>query len=139
MGMADADTAEHQRDGATNLIVPVSCELPGRVEGDPLLSGFERLHVVAGTRLDSIMGGGEVRERHFCNYEVNEDFREAFEAAGLRVSALGARGETRAVELPGHPFFLAMLFQPQLTSKSTGEAHAVVREFLRCAAPDVGS
>lgn len=135
MGIANADTAEHGRTGTTNLIVPVSCALPGRLESDPMLSGFEDLTLVEGTRLAAIMSGGRSRERHFCNYEVDEGFRWAFESLGLRIAALGARGETRAVELPEHPFFVATLFQPQLTSKASGVAHPLVRAFVSaCAA-----
>jgi len=48
---------------------------------------------------------------------VNEDYEKQFQAAGLRVSARGIQGETRAVELPGHRFFIATLFQPQLSSR----------------------
>ncbi len=36
---------------------------------------------------------------------------------GLRVSARGIHVETRAVELSDDPFFLATLFQPQLSSR----------------------
>jgi CTP synthase (UTP-ammonia lyase) len=133
MGIADADTAEHGDPAAKHLIVPVSCALPGVATGDPKLSGFEELRLVKGTRLESILGKTEIRERHFCNYEVNDGFRKSFEAAGLVVSAIGAKGETRAVELPGHPFFIATLFQPQLTSKAEGRVHPLIAELLNVA------
>jgi CTP synthase (UTP-ammonia lyase) len=92
------------------------------------------VRVLSGTRLAEITGPSELRERHFCNYEVNEEFRARFENAGLVVAALGEQGETRAVELRDHQFFVATLFQPQLTSKASGTAHPVVRALLRAAA-----
>lgn len=49
------------------------------------------------------------------------------------VVARGTRGEVRAVELPNHRFFLATLFQPQLSS-TPDTAHPVVVAFLRAAA-----
>ena len=42
-------------------------------------------------------------EEYFCNYGVNEDYQQRFQAAGLRVSATGTSGEIRAVER--HPHF----------------------------------
>jgi CTP synthase (UTP-ammonia lyase) len=55
-------------------------------------------------------------EDYYCNYGVNRDYVPPMEAAGLRVSGLGADGEARIVEIPGHPFFLATLFLPQARS-----------------------
>jgi CTP synthase (UTP-ammonia lyase) len=51
----------------------------------------------------------------------------------LRVAALDAGGEVRAVELDGHPFFVATLFQPERAAL-LGTAHPVVSAFVRAAA-----
>jgi CTP synthase (UTP-ammonia lyase) len=53
--------------------------------------------------------------------------------AGFPVVARGAQGEIRAIESPTHRFFIATLFQPQLSSKP-GKPHPVIVEFLRAAA-----
>jgi len=58
--------------------------------------------------------------------------KKQFQAAGLRVSARGILGETRAVELPGHRFFIATLFQPQLSSRPEAP-HRFFLAFLRAA------
>jgi CTP synthase (UTP-ammonia lyase) len=47
--------------------------------------------------------------------------------------ARGAQGEIGAIESPTHRFFIATLFQPQLSSKP-GKPHPVIVEFLRAAA-----
>ncbi|MGH9671435.1 MAG: hypothetical protein ACRD3A_15130 [Terriglobales bacterium] len=62
---------------------------------------------------------------------MNDAFRPRLEAAGMKISALGHQGETRAIELEGHPFFVATLFQPQLTSKATGQPHPLIQAFLK--------
>jgi len=95
--------------------------------------GLNALRVLAGTRLASVMGAGEHQEGFYCNYGVNEEFRARFESAGLRISALGPEGEIRAVEIEQHPFYLATLFQPQLTSAATGKAHPLLLAYLRSA------
>jgi CTP synthase (UTP-ammonia lyase) len=130
MGIADADSAEHNVPTASHIIVPVSCAVPNRAPGAPKLSGENQVRAVPGTRLAAILGTAAIEERFFCNYEVNDAFRPRLEAAGMKVSAVGHQGETRAVELATHPFFVATLFQPQLTSKATGQPHPLIRAFL---------
>lgn len=96
--------------------------------------GQNRVEVLAGTRLAQIMGAGDHYEGFFCNYGVNEEFRPRFEAGGLRVSAIGAQQEIRAMEMPAHPFYMITLFQPQLTSRVTGNPHPLIQALLRAAA-----
>jgi CTP synthase (UTP-ammonia lyase) len=48
------------------------------------------------------------------------------------VSARGTHGEPRAVELAHHRFFLATLFQPQLSSRPDAP-HPIWLAFLRAA------
>ena len=47
-------------------------------------------------------------------------------------SARDDAGDVRALELPGHPFFLGTLFQPELAGDGT-RAHAVIRAFADAA------
>jgi CTP synthase (UTP-ammonia lyase) len=116
------------------VVTPLSCASPHRGPLDPKMVGLNTLRVFPGTRLAEIMGVGEHHEGFYCNYGVNEEFRKRFEASGLRISALGSEGEIRAVENLAHPFYLATLFQPQLTSVATGKPHPLLLEYLRAAA-----
>ena len=116
MKISDADSAENNSGSSHCVVTPLSCSLPNRREGGPKASGEERLKIVPGTRLYSICGSEDDSEQYFCNYGVNEEYEKQFQEAGLRVSARGMQGETRAVELPDHHFFIATLFQPQCSS-----------------------
>ena len=80
-------------------------------------SGDEALKILPGTLLRQICGSEDYSEQYYCNFGVNEAYEKQFQAAGLRICATGRLGETRAVELPGHRFFIATLFQPQLSSR----------------------
>jgi CTP synthase (UTP-ammonia lyase) len=51
----------------------------------------------------------------------------------MRVTATDEEGGVRAVELAGHPFFVATLYQPE-RSAFGGRAHPLVRAFVRAAA-----
>ena len=72
-------------------------------------------------------------EEFFCNFEVNPEFEWAAMEAGFPVVARGAQGEIRAIESPVHRFFLATLFQPQLSSTDK-KPHPVVVAFVQAAA-----
>jgi CTP synthase (UTP-ammonia lyase) len=132
MGIADADSAEHTTASQNLIIAPVTCPVPDRKDGAPKLSGVCRLRVQPGCRLANIYGACEIEEKYFCNFEVNPAYRERFEIAGLRLAAFDDRGELRAVELPDHPFFIATLYQPQLSSTDE-RPHPVIVEFVAAA------
>ena len=53
-------------------------------------------------------------------------------AAGLNVAGLDSSGEVRIVELPNHPFFVATLSLPQLSS-GPGAPHPLVVAYLKAA------
>jgi CTP synthase (UTP-ammonia lyase) len=130
--IADADTAEHGSNSSNIIISPVACALPNRAAGAPKLSGENQISLTPGTLLERIYGADDATEEYFCNYEVNRAYEQHFREAGLIVSARGPTGEVRAIELADHPFFIATLFQPQLSSKAA--EHPVIEAFLRAAA-----
>lgn len=132
MKIADADSTENNSGSSHCVVTPLSCALPNRHMDGPKGSGDERLKILPGTLLHSICGSEDDSEHYYCNYGVNEEYEKQFQAAGLRVSARGILGETRAVELPGHRFFIATLFQPQLSSRPEAP-HRFLLAFL-CAA-----
>lgn len=126
----DADTAENRTGTQNPVITPISCALPNRPDGSPKMFGGDPVKVVPGTRLRAMMGREELIGDYFCNYGMNEEYEPLFEAAGLRVSARGTKGEIRAMELQGNRFYVLTLFQPQLASRE-GNPQAIVTEFLR--------
>ena len=133
LGIANADTAESGDPNAVNVITPVSCPSPTRGENDPQLVGQNVINVLPDTHLAHHMRAGEHREAMFCNFEPNAEYVPKFAEAGLRPCASGPQGELRAIELVEHPFFVATLFQPQLTSKRTGRPHPLVIAYMHAA------
>jgi CTP synthase (UTP-ammonia lyase) len=45
---------------------------------------------------------------------LNPDYLERLSAGGLTFSGFDDSGQVRIAELPGHPFFIGTLFQPEL-------------------------
>jgi CTP synthase (UTP-ammonia lyase) len=138
LGIADADSAENGASSDNIVITPVDCPVPRAQRSQPALAGLGLARPVPGTVLAELCEGAELREEYFCNFETNPAYQARWEAAGLRVAARGPAGEMRAFELPQKRFFVATLFQPQLSS-SHERPHPVVEGFLRaCAAAQLG-
>ena len=124
LGHAAADHTETAPDAAMPIIARLSCSLVEKAGG---------VFFCEGSRLQSIYGGNSAEEEYRCNYGVNPEYAELLAGpAGLRVAATDASGEVRAVELAGHPFFIATLFQPERLGLR-GVEHPLVSAFLAAA------
>jgi CTP synthase (UTP-ammonia lyase) len=130
-GIADGQHGDYCVTGGTPVIVRVACPVPDRAAGAAALSGRIRLTVSGPSQVSDIYGRTAIDEEFACNWELNPKFRGALEKAGLRIVGFDERGDTRITELPGHPFFIGTLFQPQLSS-TEATPHPVIRAF--CAA-----
>jgi CTP synthase (UTP-ammonia lyase) len=136
LGIADADSAENNSGSKNIVIYPVACAVPDRKTGAPKLSGtVPEVRLRPGSYLQSFYGKDKeaVSEEFFCNFEVNPEFEWATMEAGFPVVARGAQGEIRAIESPTHRYFVATLFQPQLSSTEK-KPHPVVLAFVQAAA-----
>jgi len=131
IGLTDANTAEEDPNGKNIVIYPVACALPNRKKDAPKLSGIgPQIRLAPGSYLAAAYGDKElVEEEFFCNYEVNPDFEWTAMEAGFPIVARGPNGECRAIESPAHQFFIATLFQPQLTSREK-HPHPLVLAFV---------
>ncbi len=119
--LAGIDDAAHAEYGpaATEVIVPLECSLVGH-EG--------AIRYTPGTLMAEIAGVDRSLERYHCAYGIATPFIETLEAAGVVFGAHDEDGAPRALELPGHPFFLGTLFQPELAGDGN-RAHPVIRAF----------
>jgi CTP synthase (UTP-ammonia lyase) len=127
-GLTDADHAESSPDAATAVIVPLACSLVG-AEGRVILR--------PDSRAATIYGRPESVERYHCRYGLSASYRQQLVGGPLRVSGWDEGWEVRIVELDDHPFFMATLFQPELSS--TAEvAHPLIKAFVAACGDAVG-
>jgi CTP synthase len=74
-----------------------------------------------------------VHERHRHRYEFNNQYRPQFEEHGLAFSGTSPDGNlVEVVELPDHPWFVAVQCHPEFKSKPT-RAHPLFRAFVQAA------
>lgn len=124
LGWADAEHAETAPDADRPVIVPLACALVDQTDG---------VRFRPGSRIASIYGCGEATESYRCSYGVNPEFEATLVSGSLRAVAYDAEGALRAVELDGHPFFIATLFQPERAALGD-RLPPLVAAFVRAAA-----
>lgn len=101
--------------------------------GGTMRLGSQLCHVEPKTKLHEAYGGLEVHERHRHRYEVNNNLRDQIAEAGLVFSALSAdKSLVEAIELPNHPWFVAVQFHPEFTS-TPRDGHPLFTGFIAAA------
>jgi CTP synthase (UTP-ammonia lyase) len=133
LGVRDATTAEEDPNAKNIVIYPVACAVPNREPNAPKLSGkVNEIRLRPGSFLATYYGKEMIEEEFFCNYEVNPEFEWMAMEAGFPVVARGSKQECRAIESAAHSFFIATLFQPQLSS-SGENPHPLIVAFAQSA------
>jgi CTP synthase (UTP-ammonia lyase) len=120
LGWADADHAEIAPEAARAVISPLACAL---------VEATNTVRLFPGSRIAFAYGVNETTEGYRCRYGLNPEFQAALVGGPLRASADDVSGEIRAVELDGHPFFVATLFQPERAALK-GQLAPLVVSFL---------
>jgi CTP synthase (UTP-ammonia lyase) len=120
LGFADAAHAEVDPQSPMLLLAPLSCSL---------LEQKGEIELLDGTRIRSIYGVESITETYHCSYGLNPAYEQLLDDGKLRTCARDRQGEVRAVELSGHPFFLATLFQPERAALQ-GKEHPLVTAFV---------
>jgi CTP synthase len=101
--------------------------------GGTMRLGAYPAKLAAGSKVAEIYGDEIVYERHRHRYEINIEYREKIEAAGLRFSGLSPDGELpEIVELEGHPWYIGVQFHPELKSRPMAP-HPLFSSFIAAA------
>ena len=132
-GLADANSGEFDPD-CTHKVIDF---MPGQSEeiskGGTLRLGAYPCHIKAGTTMERCYGADVVQERHRHRYEVNNDFRDTLEAAGLCFSGLSPDGHlAEAAELGDREFFVGVQYHPEFKSRPN-RPHPLFEGFVAAA------
>lgn len=87
----------------------------------------------AGSKIAEIYGATEISERHRHRYEVNIDYKDRLEKAGLEFAGMSPDGVLpETVEYPDHPWFIGVQYHPELKSRPF-EPHPLFASFIGAA------
>jgi len=101
--------------------------------GGTMRLGGQECRLVEGSKAHSLYGRDLIMERHRHRYEVNNNYVDRLQQAGLRVGGWSADDTlVEVVEIPDHPWFVACQFHPEFTS-TPREGHPLFFGFISAA------
>ena len=142
-GIADATSTEFNRSTKSPLIGLITEWLDERGEvqqrsaesdlGGTMRLGAQKSELVEGTKTAQVYGSNEIVERHRHRYEMNNRFIPALEEKGMKISGYSpVQRLVETVEIPEHPWFIAVQFHPEFTS-SPRDGHPLFASFIDAA------
>ncbi|MEE2640972.1 MAG: CTP synthase [Planctomycetota bacterium] len=120
VGLENANSTEFDK----NTRHPVICLLDEQKKitdmGGTMRLGAQETHLDDGSIAADCYGLQSVSERHRHRYEFNNVYRNQFNANGMSFSGLSPdESLVEIIEIPDHPWFLAVQYHPEFKSKPT--------------------
>ncbi|OIJ38842.1 MULTISPECIES: CTP synthase [Acinetobacter] len=142
-GIADATSTEFNRSTKSPLIGLITEWLDERGEvqqrsvdsdlGGTMRLGAQKSELVPGTKTAAVYGSDEIIERHRHRYEMNNRYIPVLEEKGMKISGYSpVQHLVETVEIPEHPWFIAVQFHPEFTS-SPRDGHPLFAGFIDAA------
>ena len=101
--------------------------------GGTMRLGAYPARLTKGSLVAQQYGTQDIEERHRHRYEVNIDYKEKLEDAGLLFSGLSPDGVLpEIVEIPAHPWFIGVQYHPELKSRPF-DPHPLFAGFVKAA------
>ncbi|HTP36371.1 MAG TPA: hypothetical protein VMJ75_29555 [Candidatus Acidoferrales bacterium] len=116
LGFVEADHQKSSPSASMPLISQLGCAL---------LGVKARVRFTDGALIRRAYRAPESIEEYHCSFGLNNRYRRLIEGGAMTIAAVDDQHDVRAVELDGHPFFVATLFQPEMQ-----EANPLVHSFV---------
>ena len=129
----DANSAEFDAKTKNPVIHIMEEQKKVNKKGGTMRLGAYPCIIKKGTLASEIYGEEKISERHRHRYEYNNQYKEALEKSGLKVSGTSPDGTlVEIVELENHPYFIAGQFHPELKSRPNNPAPLFVGLVKAC-------
>lgn len=107
-------------------------QVGGNLGGTMRLGSYDCI-LKKGSKVREIYGKAEISERHRHRYEVNINYKDKLEKAGLIFSGISPDGNLpEIVEYKDHPWFIGVQFHPEFKSRPFA-AHPLFKSFIEAA------
>jgi CTP synthase len=117
-GLADADSTECAPDTPTKVIYKLRDLLGVDDLGGTMRLGSYACQLKPGSLSHRLYGADVIHERHRHRYEFNCLYEQTLTEKGLQIVGRSLDGKfVEMVELPGHPWYVAVQFHPEFKSK----------------------
>ena len=106
-------------------------------KGGTMRLGSQACRLVPGSKSRELYHAEVIHERHRHRYEFNNGYREALAGKGMQfvgLSVENGQGQelVEMIELPDHPWFVAVQFHPEFTS-TPRDGHPLFQGFVKAA------
>nr|WP_325184454.1 CTP synthase [uncultured Oscillibacter sp.] len=133
LGWADANSTEFDPAAGHPVIDLMPDQVDVTDKGGTMRLGKYPCALAEGTRSRGLYGAAEISERHRHRYEFSNAFRQELQAAGLTLAGTSPDGRlVEIVELPDHPWFVAVQFHPEFKSRPD-RPHPLFYGFVKAA------
>ena len=117
-GLADADSTECAPETKTNLIYKLRDLLGVDDLGGTMRLGSYACQLRPNSKAHALYGSDVIHERHRHRYEFNCLYEKALTDRGLEIVGRSLDGKfVEMIELPAHPWYIAVQFHPEFKSK----------------------
>ena len=117
-GIADANSGEFDEQCKNKVIDFMPGQSDSIDKGGTLRLGAYPCVIKPDTTMERCYGADSITERHRHRYELNNDYREILERAGLTLSGISPDGSlVETVELTDRPFHVGVQFHPEFKSR----------------------
>jgi CTP synthase len=117
-GLADADSTEVTEDTPHKVIYKLRDLLEVDDLGGTMRLGSYACRLAPDSLAFKLYGEEIIHERHRHRYEFNSAYEKTLTDHGMRIVGKSLDGKfAEVVELPGHPWYLAVQFHPEFKSK----------------------
>ncbi|HVD92975.1 MAG TPA: CTP synthase [Vicinamibacterales bacterium] len=117
-GLTDADSTECTPDTRTNVIYKLRDLLGVDDLGGTMRLGSYACRLKPGSKSHALYATDVIHERHRHRYEFNCLFEKAITERGLQIVGRSLDGKfVEIIELPDHPWYVAVQFHPEFKSK----------------------
>ena len=133
LGYSDAHSIELDPDTA-HPVIALMPEQNGIVNiGGTLRLGAYPCRLAKDSLAHRIYGTDEISERHRHRYEVNNDYRDELEKAGMTLSGQSPDGRiVEMIEISEHPYFIGTQGHPEFKSRPN-KAHPLFKGLIKAA------
>ena len=133
LGLEDANSTEFAADSPHPVICMLEEQKNITYKGGTMRLGAQDCHLVPGSRSGEAYREEVISERHRHRYEFNPAYRQDFEAAGMLPVGTSPTGAlVEVVEIPDHPWFVAVQYHPEFKSKPD-QPHPLFHGFVEAA------
>ncbi|XP_026321976.1 CTP synthase isoform X1 [Hyposmocoma kahamanoa] len=116
LGLKGANTTEVDPHCEDRLVIDMPEHHPGQLGGTMRLG--KRKTLLEPSIITQLYKKDEIEERHRHRYEVNPDYIERLEAAGLRFVGKDETGKRMEVAIvDNHPYYVSVQFHPEYLSR----------------------